>query len=169
MPSEKKLWDPSCDRLRNGRTATTGVGADVADDSRRRSHIQLLTATADRSIATATVFSTREQTTPDRRCDRRGPGRHFLQVAREVARGFVAVRRNLLEAAVNDERQMRRNCSVHRVYRLWIGLDRRCHGLGRGGPRERPASGDGFIGDESQRELIRAGSASRPLACSGDM
>ena len=80
----------------------------------------------------------------------------MLQVTREVARGFVAIRRVLLEAAVNDEREMRRNFAVHCVDRLWIGLDRGRHGLGRGGPRERPSSGDGFVADESQRELIRS-------------
>ena len=57
---------------------------------------------------------------------------------------------------MNDERKMRRDFAIQCVYRLWIGLDRRRHGLGRRWPRERPSSGDGFIGDESQRELIRS-------------
>ena len=103
-----------------------------------------------------TIFSTRDRRRRRDGVTAAGPGRHVLQVAREVARGFIAVRRILLEAAVNDEREMRRDFAVHRVDRLRIGLDRGRHGLGRGWPRERPSSGDGFVGDESQRELIRS-------------
>ena len=97
-----------------------------------------------------------EPATHQRRCDGRGRGRHVLQVTREVARGFVAIRRILFEAAVNHQREMRRDVAVHCVDRLRIDVDRRRQSLGRGRARERPLSGDGLVGDGTERELIRS-------------
>ena len=121
----------------------------------RRSHIQPPPAIAARRTAAAPICPARDSRGRAGAGRVGGPTVTSLQVAREVARGFVAVRGTLLEAAVDDACEMRRDVAVQCVDRLRFGLDRGRHGLGRRGPGERPASGDGFIGDESQRELIR--------------
>src|SRR3954468_23173348 len=78
------------------------------------------------------------------------------QLVAHVERGLEALTEALLQAAADHALEITRNIGAQaREWRRGVAQDRRAH-VGRGGPREWPATGGEFVEKDSQREQVRA-------------